>query len=65
MDVQIQRPTEALDHQHGAAATLLDAVTTRAAPEEPEHRADGHAEAHVQEKGRVREDPAMVQGDSA
>jgi hypothetical protein len=33
----------ALDDHHGAAAPIGDAVTTRAAPEEPEDRADGHA----------------------
>jgi hypothetical protein len=43
MNVQVQRPTEALDNHHGAAATIVDAVTTRAAPEEPEHRTDGRA----------------------
>jgi hypothetical protein len=43
MDVEIQRPTEALDDHHGAAAPIGDAVTARAAPEEPEDRADGHA----------------------
>ena len=40
MDVEIQRPTEALDDHHGAAAPIADAVTVRAAPEEPEDRAD-------------------------
>jgi len=43
MDVQIQRATEALDDHHGAAAPVADAVAACAAPEEPDHRADGHA----------------------
>jgi hypothetical protein len=43
MNVQVQRSTEALNNHYGAAATIVDAVTTRAAPEEPEYRADGRA----------------------
>jgi hypothetical protein len=43
MDVQIQRSTKALDDHHGSAATIGNAVTAGAAPEEPEHRPHGHA----------------------
>ena len=43
MDVEIQRPAEALDDHHGTAAPIGDAVTARAAPEEPEHRTDSDA----------------------
>ncbi|MCA1651716.1 MAG: hypothetical protein LC753_16075 [Acidobacteria bacterium] len=43
MDVEIQRPTEAPHDDHGPAATVGDAVTARAAPEEAEHRAYGDA----------------------
>lgn len=43
MDVEIQRPTEALHDHDGAAAPIGDAATARAAAEEPEHGADGHA----------------------
>jgi hypothetical protein len=43
MDVEIQRATEALDDHHGPAAAIGDAVAALAAPEELEHRTDGHA----------------------
>lgn len=42
MDVEIQRPTEALDDPRGAAAPIGDAGTVRAAPEEPEYGSDSH-----------------------
>jgi hypothetical protein len=46
VNVEIQRPTEALHDDHGPAATIDDAVTVCAAPQEPEHRPHGHAADH-------------------
>ena len=41
--LRFNAPPEALDDHHRSAATIGDALTARAAPEEAEHRADGHA----------------------
>ena|SRR5437870_4023860 len=41
--LRLSAPTEALDDQDGATAPIGDALVARAAAEEPEHCADGHA----------------------
>src|SRR2546428_503371 len=43
MDVEIESPAEALHDRDGAAPAVGHAVTASAAPQEPEHRAQGYA----------------------
>ena len=42
MDVEVERPAEALDHGHRTPAAILHAAIARAGPQHAEHRAEEH-----------------------